>query len=74
MELEKLLNELKNGVAVIESLISKSDTLSGAEFAKDYVKENELEYISDEIFKAFKAGFLCCLRQVKTGKICKEDA
>lgn len=73
MELEQLLNELKKCVSELETLVSNADKLSGEQCAKEYVKQNELEYIGDEAYKAFKAGFLCCYRQAKSGRFDKED-
>lgn len=43
-------------------------TESGFESAKQYIKENHLEYIENEILAAFKQGFCIGVHQERSGK------
>ena len=67
MELTELLETLKDTTATLEDFINSTESKSGEKYAEEYVKENRLEYISDEVKKAFKAGFIYRGRQEKAG-------
>lgn len=42
---------------MIDGFLEKSEIKSGFECAKEYVKENKLDYIEEEIMMAFRHGF-----------------
>lgn len=69
MELEELSSELKKTAAILDAFAEKSETKSGFECAKEYVKENQLEYIEKEILAAFRQGFCIGVRQERSGKL-----
>ena len=49
-------------------LQKKTEIQSGFESAKQYIKENQLEYIEKEILAAFRQGFHVGVRQERSGK------
>ena len=69
MELEELSSELKKTAAILDAFAEKSETKSGFECAKEYVKENQLEYIEKEILAAFRQGFHIGVHQERSGKL-----
>lgn len=54
MDLKELIELLKDTTAILEDVESSAENISGEKFAEKYIKENGLEYIADEIKKAFK--------------------
>lgn len=67
MDLKELIELLKDTTTKLEDFESSAENISGEKFAEKYIKENGLEYIADEIKKAFKMGFLYHYRQNKKG-------
>ena len=65
MDLKELIELLKDTTTKLEDFESSAENISGERFAEKYIKENGLEYIADEIKKAFKTGFLYHYRQNK---------
>ena len=72
MDLEKLSDTLKRTASEIDCFILSAEHQSGQDSAIRYVKENQLDYISDEILKAYHAGFIYALQQIRNGKIKSE--
>ncbi len=68
MELQELSAALKKTATIIDVFLEKSETKSGSECAKEYVKENKLEYIEEEIMMAFRNGFHTGVKQERSGK------
>lgn len=68
MELEELSQALKQTDAKLDDFAKKTEIQSGLESAKQYVKENQLEYIEKEILAAFRQGFHIGVRQERSGK------
>lgn len=69
MELQELSEVLKAVAIQIDDFIEKSETRSGFECAKEYVKENQLEYIEEEILAAVRYGFHVGVKQERSGKL-----
>ena len=67
MNLKELTEMLKDTAATLESFLESAQYKSGEKFAQEYVEQNELEYISTEIKKAFKTGFLFAISQYEKG-------
>lgn len=68
MELQELSEALKKTATMIDDFLEKTEIKSGFECAKEYVKENKLEYIEEEIMMAFRNGFHTGVKQERSGK------
>ena len=71
MNLKELTEMLKDTTATLESFLESAEYKSGEKFAQEYVEQNELEYISTEIKKAFKTSFLFAISQYEARTISK---
>lgn len=66
MEIAEIIKGLKNIKDKINkeiNFLQTADVTSGAEACELYIKENELEYVADEVRAAYKAGYIKCYRQ-----------
>lgn len=63
MDFELLSYTLKQTVAFLDSFIQNTDTKSGKTACEDYIKENQLDYIKEEIEQAFRQGWRIGYRQ-----------
>jgi len=68
MELQELSAALKKTATMIDGFLEKSEIKNGFECAKEYVKENKLDYIEEEIMMAFRHGFHTGVKQERSGK------
>lgn len=66
MEIEKIINGLKSARNKIDKeidFLKSVDITSGSYSCEEYIKENGLEYIAEEVRAAYKAGFIKAYRQ-----------
>ncbi len=69
MVLNNIVTQLRLKADEIERLLKDADNMSAEKAGRKYVEDNGLNYCSDEALAAFKAGFICCLRQKETKKL-----
>lgn len=74
MEATELLKTLETAAGNLRKFLESAENKSGEKAAEDYVKEHELEYIEDSVKRAFKAGFIFCLRYVWLCKCVKVES
>ena len=73
MELAEISELLKLTAEKIDKFLKDADNTSACKMAEEYIKDNDLGYIKNEVGAAFHKGFITALRQERSGRFSKRN-